>query len=975
VLEIKNLTKIYKTKGGVDVKALNDVSTVFPETGMVFLLGKSGSGKSTLLNVCGGLDSPTSGEIIVKGKSSKNFTQSDFDSYRNTFVGFIFQEYNILNEFTVEENIALALELQGKSKDKEAIEELLEKVDLKGFGNRKPNTLSGGQKQRIAIARALIKSPEIIMADEPTGALDSTTGKQVFETLKKLSKDTLVMVVSHDREFAETYADRIIELKDGKIISDVTKTSEKEETLSSNVSVVGNTLCIKNGSKLTDKDFSSIKNFLSATDNDVIISTSEEDVKKIKNITKINDKGEKEVFKDTIDSNIELKNYKKEDSRFIKSKLPLRHAFKIGVSSLKNKPIRLLFTIGLCATAFVMFGILSTMTFYDSDATFKETLKNSNYDLIQMSKEYKINEIGYEYGEEIYSYTSMGDGTFNDEELNKYVNQFGKQVFGGFKGFFNFQVQSSPSKYWVNRIDTIAYLNEGNPIHNTINGNYPKNNNEIMISSYTANVIFNSKIYDAEKNQIIDLKKPEDIIGKKINIANKTYKITGIFDSGEIDSKYDIISDATNYSAEMVRDFEEELDKGLHLVAFVTKKELEELSENNYVPMSQGDFGGKDISVVIKQDGDYKFTDWSNAVYGGYSNAKKEDILSIKDFEELKSNEIVVSRSLFAEIMMTYYNEKLKNNWNDQISQKYNLAAEVQSGYKSGYNNETDSWETVQLTKEELNSKTKELINFYKKDMKNLTVGIKLFDNMGVIGDLIEANIVGVWINQNDNYSMPKVLFNDSYKNELWESHKKMLENVYVSQTNYKQDGSYNTIYLPYDKTEEKTNMLLDIFKMEEYDSNDSKPILNNAIIDDLSIVDSFIKDVSKIFLYMGIALAVFAILLFSNFISVSISQKTKEIGILRAVGARSNDVFKIFFSESFVIMVICVILSITGSILICNLLNNTLASRIGVTIFVFGIMSLVILILIALLTAIIATFLPVYRAAHKKPVESIRSL
>ena len=175
MLEVVHLTKIYKAKGGVETKALNDVSVRFPEKGMVFLLGKSGSGKSTLLNVCGGLDSPTSGEIIVKGRSSKNFSQSDFDSYRNTFIGFVFQEYNILNEFTVEDNIALALELQGKPKDKKAIRQLLDDVDLSSFAKRKPNTLSGGQKQRIAIARALIKHPEIIMADEPTGALDSAT--------------------------------------------------------------------------------------------------------------------------------------------------------------------------------------------------------------------------------------------------------------------------------------------------------------------------------------------------------------------------------------------------------------------------------------------------------------------------------------------------------------------------------------------------------------------------------------------------------------------------------------------------------------------------------------------------------------------------------------------------------------------------------------------------------------------------------
>ena len=200
------------------MRALDNVSLAFPDKGMVFLLGKFDSGKSTLLNVYGGPDAPTQGEVIVKGRSSKDFSTEDFDSYRNTYVGFIFQEYNILNEFTVEDNIALALELQSKPKDEELIAKLLADVDLQQFAKRKPNTLSGGQKQRVAIARALVKNPEVIMADEPTGALDSNTGKQVFDTLKRLSQDKLVVVVSHDREFAELYADRIIELKDGHIV-------------------------------------------------------------------------------------------------------------------------------------------------------------------------------------------------------------------------------------------------------------------------------------------------------------------------------------------------------------------------------------------------------------------------------------------------------------------------------------------------------------------------------------------------------------------------------------------------------------------------------------------------------------------------------------------------------------------------------------------------------------------------------------
>ena len=221
MLETRNLCKTYKPKKGVPVMAVDHVSLRVPETGMVFLLGKSGSGKSTMLNLLGGLDSYDDGEIIIKGISSKDFSQQRFDSYRNTYVGFIFQEYNVLEEFTVGANIALALELQGKAATDEELNSILRAVDLEGYGSRKPNELSGGQKQRVAIARALVKNPEIIMADEPTGALDSNTGRQVLDTLKKLSAEKLVIVVSHDREYAEAYADRIIELADGKVIRDV----------------------------------------------------------------------------------------------------------------------------------------------------------------------------------------------------------------------------------------------------------------------------------------------------------------------------------------------------------------------------------------------------------------------------------------------------------------------------------------------------------------------------------------------------------------------------------------------------------------------------------------------------------------------------------------------------------------------------------------------------------------------------------
>ena len=220
MIELKNVSKTYKSKKATNTTALNNISIKFPEKGLVFILGKSGSGKSTLLNVIGGLDKYDDGEVIINGKSTKDFKEKDFDAYRNTYMGFIFQEYYLLENYSIEQNIKLPLELQHKKVTEQAIKDALKQVDLEDISKRKTNELSGGQKQRVAIARALIKNPEIILADEPTGNLDTETGEQIWKILKNLSKDKLVIVVSHDDESAEKYADRIIRIKDGSIVSD-----------------------------------------------------------------------------------------------------------------------------------------------------------------------------------------------------------------------------------------------------------------------------------------------------------------------------------------------------------------------------------------------------------------------------------------------------------------------------------------------------------------------------------------------------------------------------------------------------------------------------------------------------------------------------------------------------------------------------------------------------------------------------------
>ena len=218
MIECKNLCKIYKSSNFQDVNANNNISFSFPDCGLVFITGKSGSGKTTLLNILGGLDKKTSGEYIINGKSIDDY--KTLDEFRNECVGFIFQDYNLIETMSVYQNLDLVLSLQNNSK-KEVICEILEKVGLKNYETKKINQLSGGQKQRVAIARALIKNSKVILADEPTGNLDSETGNEIFKLLQDISKNKLVIVVSHDEANANKFADRIINLSDGKIVSDI----------------------------------------------------------------------------------------------------------------------------------------------------------------------------------------------------------------------------------------------------------------------------------------------------------------------------------------------------------------------------------------------------------------------------------------------------------------------------------------------------------------------------------------------------------------------------------------------------------------------------------------------------------------------------------------------------------------------------------------------------------------------------------
>lgn len=884
MLSIKNVTKVYDTKG-VIVKALDDVSVDFPERGMVFLLGKSGSGKSTLLNVSGGLDMPDSGEIILKGKSSKDFSPADFDSYRNTFVGFIFQEYNILTDFSVEENISLALELQGKTKDEKTIDELLELVDLKGFGKRKPNTLSGGQKQRIAIARALVKNPEIIMADEPTGALDSVTGSQVLDTLKKLSENKLVLVVSHDREFAETYGDRIIELKDGKIISDKTKVKERF-TDTANLTFVGeNTISIKSGSKLSGEDIDKINEFLLRSEKDVFITAEESEVKSMKKIASIDDSNAKSSFVPTDESLIDQKEYDGSKVTFIKSKLPVRHAVRLGTSSLRIKPFKLLFTALLSTVAFIIFGLLSTLLTYSETKIYINALQEEEYTAAVATRSVSVEyRYYYHYFDEFETMQYVTDeetvgvasvNAYYSQEDVDYVNSLNKNF--NFAGVYTFNRASDPiyTKYGIRWFEasSVSYYYYKNGYINgfcdlsdrdlsdfgltLIAGEYPSDGRSVAVPSYYADMVIKAGgILDPDDTDVvIPIYSYEELIGQRILLRVGSFNefdvtVSGIVDCGAIPSKYDVLMTVTDTRVNKLYGY-------------------------------GGQYTHSQITSLINKLSSY------------YDNSFLSVFLVNGDFYETNKAAASIISDPFLDLCIA--NSDIREIITKSEEEKENMLMTEEE-----YNRQKEEWDRN-------NVRTYAIVSDYKPSDENIYQKI----------------IMPVQNGSSEQLKAFADLINSEHKNG-------------------------------------------DLYK-------DDYSVVSSAVSDATETVGIMIK----ILLPAGLLLALFAALLLSNFIAVSINNKEKDIGILRAVGARGMDVFKIFLSEALVITCICFALATIGSGVLCSVVNAFLIQKaiIEIPVFYFSGIDVVIIFVISVITAALSTYLPVRKAVKKKPVEAIRSL
>lgn len=956
MIEIKNIVKTYHPKKGDKVVALSDVSVKFPETGLVFILGKSGSGKSTLLNVLGGLDTADSGEIIIKGKSSKDFSQSDFDSYRNTYLGFVFQEYNILEDFNVGANVALALKLQGRKATDEEINEILEEVDLAGFGKRKPNELSGGQKQRVAIARALVKNPEIIMADEPTGALDSNTGIQVFDTLKKLSENKLVLVVSHDRDFAEKYGDRVIELKDGKIISDIEKHRTYAEKTENGLSDYGGKLLkFPKGYKLTQKDVEKINAYLS--EKEAVLAVDDKLTEEVSRAARIDKDGRMETFAPTDEGKISFS--KTAGFKLIKSRMPVKESFKMGASGLKSKPFRLVVTVLLCFVCFAMFGMVDSFAAYDSKDAITNSMYDSGIDYAGFVKYKKIDQ------DEFGSYEIATVMTAED------IKKIAEKGFDVMPVYGDLSYVSSMEDSFLTSVSSVVYKGDVVGLVEVDEAAREKQNIKLLggrLSEADDEVVVSDYVFDCFKKYGYKHVNPDGSLDETKNLAAGEigtcdeflsrepnvvvngdvvagiFKIVGVFDDGNDYAKYEKLDKPDLGSSEgidyylMTTQLGQERNYGFSCLFLANKGFVERYTATEEYNGPGMKFEATRLSGFVSNY--YRDTYVSASVYFGYA-FKQSDVPAKAYYlnstkTALASDEIALPISVMQELLESYYSSQ------SDVLEKI-----------AGWDVKDTSDENMQKIAKEAAGLLPERIYL------TATLPYESAERQ------MSAKIAGFFL-PDERLTDPANAFS-TYSDFVMTG-----DGVYKK---FQADGETKYRFAICRLAKDKA----DIRKAVDASFEESDGVrygLQNYITRTESSVGDIIKSLAKVFLYVGIGVFVFALILFTNYISVSISYKRREIGILRAVGARSSDVFGVFFNEAMVIALIVFLLAAIVGGLSVGAANNSLRNEYNmpITLLNYGIRQVVIIFFGCVLTAVAASFVPVMKTARKKPIDAIRN-
>ena len=866
MLQLKNITKNYLS-GDNEVQALKGINIEFRENEFVSILGQSGCGKTTLLNIIGGLDRYTSGDLIINGKSTKEFKDKDWDIYRNHSVGFVFQSYNLIPHQTVLANVELALTISGvgKSERKKRAIEALQKVGLGDQLNKKPNQMSGGQMQRVAIARALVNDPDILLADEPTGALDSKTSVQVMEILKEISKDRLIIMVTHNPELAKKYSSRIVKLLDGKIIDDSNP-----------------------------------------------YKSSEEDVKKARNKK---DKSGKASMKFTTAVRLSLNNLMTKKGRtFLTS-----FAGSIGI-------------IGIALILSLSHGMQSYINRVEEDtlSSYPLTIQEASIDVTSMLE------------------AMMGNGEKEEHNDNKIYS----------RPIVNNILETVSTKLQTNNLEEFKkYLESGDT------------NIKDYINAIQYEYNLNLNIY----------KQNEDKTYQQVN-PSKVFDELGF---GEMMESRQSASSMMSGSMAMTQTdvWTEMLDN-------------QNLLQSQYDVLA-GNWPTKYNELVLIIDENNEISDYT--LYSlGIKDIKElnESMEKIKNKEKVEAGE---SESYSYDDLLNY---KFKILLNTDYYKESGNAWQDMSNDDEYMKNVVDNAEEITIVgiikpNEETVSASGAGMIGYIKELKEYVIN-KINETEIVKEQKESPNInvfTGIEFPENQNSSFDYSQLTDEqrmYMSTLSEAELAELMKNYAENSTATYDSNLSTLGVVdlnkpstiniYPKDFESKDMITT--KISEYNDKQTNDGKEENVITYTDIVGVMMSSVSTIInvisyvliAFVGISLVVSSIMI-GIITYISVLERTKEIGILRSIGASKKDVSRVFNAETLIIGLVAGLIGIVVTLLLNIPINMIIKSIVGISnISKLPTAGAIILVVISVGLTMIAGLIPARFAAKRDPVEALRT-
>lgn len=887
MLILKNICKDYYLNK-TPFRALNNINLVFEDEGFVTILGPSGCGKTTLLNIIGGLDHYTEGDIIINDVSTKTYKDSDWDDYRNKRIGFVFQHYNLIPHLSVLENVELALTLTGVSKleRKQRALEVLKTVGLEKEAKKKPNTLSGGQMQRVAIARSLINNPDIILADEPTGALDSKTSIQVMDILKDISKRKLVIMVTHNEEIADKYATRMIRLKDGEIIEDSDKPRIKEEVK-------------KEAIKATRSKKKSSMSFWTAA------SIS------VKNI--FTKKGRTTLT--AVAGSFGIIG--------VALVLALSSGFSAYVTNVETTT----------ANSLPISVARATVSIKDDGPTYERFPEGDSIISYSSSStsvyDYHYNVFTPEYIEYVKGLEEQGlSGSVMFNQTGLEMNLLSKTPSGnivkvdeaGSTGSFSSEVVSSltalPTTVWHELYGDEEYILS---LYDVLAGSFPKNDNEVVLIVDSYNRVYRNALVNLgliDSNNYAEYIDFNSLIGHEFKVfpnediyINK-YQGTGTYI--DLHGNTQVVEIDRYESPDFINDEESrntywnDESKGINL----TLSGIIRVKENSYLDIMQPSIG--------------------------YLSGLKETIFN---------------QNIDSEISISLY----ENNWVidqvvlDNIDELYKMYLDPDYKPKDPALEIFRSYSNIY-----------DLINhaFYFFDPgnnstpreSNLTsVGISAYLNLGL---KYSSDLSNEYSGRTDNYMslLSSLLFYS------------LVTSIVIFPTSL----------------DSKTEIMAYLDKWNENLPEDEQIIYSDTIGEITDALGVMINLISIVLIAFASSALLVSCVMTAIITYVSVLERTKEIGILRAIGARKRDVSRLFQSENFIIGATSGIIGVLVSVLLCfpiNAIINALYNEtyIGSIAFLPWHYALI-LVAVSVILNIVSGLIPSLIAAKKDPVEALRS-